>query len=159
CYGENVPVAAAAAAAAAVVASSMVAAVAKSNTDSNIELPVAAAATATAAAVDRMGRYTVVNGVEQLTISKLFDVQIMKRLRHPNVVLFMGAVTRPLNLSIVTEFLPRGSLYRLIHRPNNQLDERRQLRMTLDTVKFCFLFLQCSFINFGYFVYFSLCYH
>ncbi|RYR57304.1 hypothetical protein Ahy_A05g023027 [Arachis hypogaea] len=34
-------------------------------------------------------------------------VQIMKRLRHPNVVLFMGAVTRPLNLSIVTEFLPR----------------------------------------------------
>ncbi|XLR66222.1 hypothetical protein S83_016894 [Arachis hypogaea] len=71
----------------------------------------------------------------------------------------MGAVTRPLNLSIVTEFLPRGSLYRLIHRPNNQLDERRQLRMTLDTVKFCFLFLQCSFINFGYFVYFSLCYH
>lgn len=31
----------------------------------------------------------------------------MKRLRHPNVVLFMGAVTRPPNLSIVTEFLPR----------------------------------------------------
>lgn len=34
-------------------------------------------------------------------------VQIMKKLRHPNVVLFMGAVTRPPNLSIVTEFLPR----------------------------------------------------
>jgi len=50
-YGQNVPVAAAAAAAAAVVASSMVAAVAKSNIDSNIDLPVAAAATATAAAV------------------------------------------------------------------------------------------------------------
>lgn len=31
----------------------------------------------------------------------------MRRLRHPNVVLFMGAVTRPPNLSIVTEFLPR----------------------------------------------------
>jgi hypothetical protein len=31
----------------------------------------------------------------------------MKRLRHPNVVLFMGAVTRAPNLSIVTEFLPR----------------------------------------------------
>ncbi|KZV46510.1 hypothetical protein F511_10615 [Dorcoceras hygrometricum] len=62
------------------------------------------------------------------------EIQIMKRLRHPNVVLFMGAVTRPPNLSIVTEFLPRGSLYRLIHRPNNQLDERRRLRMALDTV-------------------------
>lgn len=31
----------------------------------------------------------------------------MKRVRHPYVVLFMGAVTRPPNLSIVTEFLPR----------------------------------------------------
>ncbi|GAB4845297.1 hypothetical protein Ancab_038706 [Ancistrocladus abbreviatus] len=35
------------------------------------------------------------------------EVRLMKRLRHPNVVLFMGAVTRPPNLSIVTEFLPR----------------------------------------------------
>ncbi|XP_054780376.1 probable serine/threonine-protein kinase SIS8 isoform X2 [Prosopis cineraria] len=63
------------------------------------------------------------------------EVQIMKRLRHPNVVLFMGAVIRPPNLSIVTEFLPRGSLYRLIHRPNNQLDERRRLRMALDAAR------------------------
>ncbi|XP_073281836.1 probable serine/threonine-protein kinase SIS8 isoform X1 [Primulina huaijiensis] len=63
------------------------------------------------------------------------EILIMKRLRHPNVVLFMGAVTRPPNLSIVTEFLPRGSLYRLIHRPNNQLDECRRLRMALDTAR------------------------
>ncbi|XP_059453116.1 probable serine/threonine-protein kinase SIS8 isoform X2 [Corylus avellana] len=63
------------------------------------------------------------------------EVRIMKRLRHPNVVLFMGAVTRAPNLSIVTEFLPRGSLYRLIHRPNNQLDERRRLRMALDAAR------------------------
>ncbi|KAM6592448.1 hypothetical protein CsatA_000151 [Cannabis sativa] len=63
------------------------------------------------------------------------EVRIMKRLRHPNVVLFMGAVTRTPNLSIVTEFLPRGSLYRLLHRPNNQLDERRRLRMALDAAR------------------------
>lgn len=31
----------------------------------------------------------------------------MKRLRHPNIVLFMGAVTEPPNLSIVTEYLSR----------------------------------------------------
>lgn len=31
----------------------------------------------------------------------------MKRLRHPNIVLFMGAVTKPPNLSIVTEYLSR----------------------------------------------------
>ncbi|KAL1356862.1 hypothetical protein HN51_008843 [Arachis hypogaea] len=235
-YGKNVPVAAAAAAAAAVVASSMVAAVAKSNTDSTIDLPVAAAATATAAAVvattaavskqyeqgsrsdgdmdgtgyepkgsgdgenivvgansegDRISDRSIVSNDstksdftlddvaeydipwEEITLGERIglgsygevyrgewrgtevavkrfldqdisgesleefksEVQIMKRLRHPNVVLFMGAVTRPPNLSIVTEFLPRGSLYRLIHRPNNQLDERRRLRMALDTAR------------------------
>ncbi|XP_010540027.1 PREDICTED: serine/threonine-protein kinase EDR1-like isoform X3 [Tarenaya hassleriana] len=63
------------------------------------------------------------------------EVRIMKKLRHPNIVLFMGAVTRPPNLSIVTEFLPRGSLYRLIHRPQNQLDERKRLRMALDAAR------------------------
>ncbi|CAL5423977.1 unnamed protein product [Camellia sinensis] len=34
------------------------------------------------------------------------EVEIMLRLRHPNVVLFMGAVTHPPNLSILTEYLP-----------------------------------------------------
>ncbi|XP_024993761.1 serine/threonine-protein kinase EDR1-like isoform X2 [Cynara cardunculus var. scolymus] len=60
------------------------------------------------------------------------EVEIMLRLRHPNVVLFMGAVTRPPNLSILTEFLPRGSLYKLLHRPKVQLDEKRRMRMALD---------------------------
>nr|XP_043631647.1 probable serine/threonine-protein kinase SIS8 isoform X2 [Erigeron canadensis] len=63
------------------------------------------------------------------------EVRIMKRVRHPNVVLFMGAVTRTPHLSIVTEFLPRGSLYKLLRRPNNQLDYRRRLRMALDTAR------------------------
>lgn len=63
------------------------------------------------------------------------EVKIMLRLRHPNVVLFMGAVTRPPNLSILTEFLPRGSLYRLLHRPNVKLDEKRRLKMALDVIK------------------------
>ena len=31
----------------------------------------------------------------------------MSRLRHPNVVLFLGYVTQPPNLSILTEYLPR----------------------------------------------------
>uniref|UniRef100_A0A1S3XIH8 Serine/threonine-protein kinase CTR1-like n=1 Tax=Nicotiana tabacum TaxID=4097 RepID=A0A1S3XIH8_TOBAC len=59
---------------------------------------------------------------------------IMKRLRHPNIVLFMGAVIQPPNLSIVTEYLSRGSLYRLLHRPGARelLDERRRLCMAYD---------------------------
>ncbi|KAI3978278.1 hypothetical protein MKX01_003441 [Papaver californicum] len=63
------------------------------------------------------------------------EARIMLRLRHPNVVLFMGAVTRPPNLSILTEFLPRGSLCRLLHRPNIQLEEKRRLQMALDVAK------------------------
>ncbi|CAI5970997.1 unnamed protein product [Closterium sp. NIES-64] len=39
------------------------------------------------------------------------EVVIMRRLRHPNIVLFMGAVTKPPHLSILTEFLSRGSLF------------------------------------------------
>ncbi|KAF7830027.1 serine/threonine-protein kinase CTR1-like [Senna tora] len=67
----------------------------------------------------------------------LREVAIMKRVRHPNVVLFMGAVTKRPHLSIVTEYLPRGSLYRLIHRPasGELLDQRRRLRMALDVAK------------------------
>ncbi|XP_023531003.1 serine/threonine-protein kinase EDR1-like isoform X2 [Cucurbita pepo subsp. pepo] len=63
------------------------------------------------------------------------EVLIMRQLRHPNIVLFMGAVTRPPNLSIVTEFLPRGSLYRIIHRPHCQIDEKRRIKMALDVAK------------------------
>ncbi|XP_061946108.1 serine/threonine-protein kinase EDR1-like isoform X4 [Populus nigra] len=63
------------------------------------------------------------------------EVRIMRRLRHPNVVLFMGAVTRPPNLSIITEFLPRGSLYRILHRPQCQIDEKRRIRMALDVAR------------------------
>ncbi|KAI4301881.1 hypothetical protein L6164_035118 [Bauhinia variegata] len=63
------------------------------------------------------------------------EVRIMRRLRHPNVVLFMGAVTRPPNLSIITEFLPGGSLYRILHRPNCQIDEKRRIKMAMDVAR------------------------
>ncbi|XP_023928316.1 serine/threonine-protein kinase CTR1 isoform X3 [Quercus suber] len=67
----------------------------------------------------------------------LREVAIMKRLRHPNIVLFMGAVTQPPNLSIVTEYLSRGSLYRLLHKAGarEMLDERRRLNMAYDVAK------------------------
>ncbi|CAL5021692.1 unnamed protein product [Urochloa decumbens] len=67
----------------------------------------------------------------------LREVAIMRSLRHPNIVLLMGAVTQPPNLSIVTEYLSRGSLYRLLHRHGSRenLDERRRLSMAFDVVK------------------------
>uniref|UniRef100_A0A5B7CA37 non-specific serine/threonine protein kinase n=1 Tax=Davidia involucrata TaxID=16924 RepID=A0A5B7CA37_DAVIN len=64
----------------------------------------------------------------------LREVAIMKRLRHPNIVLFMGAVTQPPNLSIVTEYLSRGSLYKLLQMPDAEviLDYRCRLNMAYD---------------------------
>ncbi|KAG7941258.1 hypothetical protein I3843_16G030600 [Carya illinoinensis] len=55
------------------------------------------------------------------------EVEIMLRLRHPNVVLFMGAVTRPPHFSILTEFLPR-----LLHGPVPPINEKRRMWMALD---------------------------
>ncbi|GAB2277557.1 Serine/threonine-protein kinase edr1 [Dionaea muscipula] len=63
------------------------------------------------------------------------EVRIMRRLRHPNVVLFVGAVTRPPNLSIVSEYLPRGSLYHIIHHPKCLIDEKRRIKMALDVAR------------------------
>uniref|UniRef100_A0A6N2LPW4 non-specific serine/threonine protein kinase n=1 Tax=Salix viminalis TaxID=40686 RepID=A0A6N2LPW4_SALVM len=67
----------------------------------------------------------------------LSEVAIMKRLRHPNIVLFMGAVNQPPNLSIVMEYLSRGSLNKLLHMPDAALilDERRRLNMAYDAAK------------------------
>ncbi|KAH7547784.1 hypothetical protein JRO89_XS14G0015800 [Xanthoceras sorbifolium] len=64
------------------------------------------------------------------------EVAIMKHLRHPNIVLLMGAVTQPPYLSIVTEYVSRGSLYKLLHVPDSRmvLDERRRLKMAYDVV-------------------------
>lgn len=44
------------------------------------------------------------------------EVEIMAKLRHPNVLLFMGAATQPGNLMIVTELMPKGSLRDLLHQ-------------------------------------------
>ncbi|KAF8067119.1 SIS8 [Scenedesmus sp. PABB004] len=63
------------------------------------------------------------------------EVDIMARLRHPNVVLFMGAVMQAHQLAIVSQFIPRGSLFRLLHRSKADLDPRRRLQMALDVAR------------------------
>ncbi|CAK9141839.1 unnamed protein product [Ilex paraguariensis] len=63
------------------------------------------------------------------------EINIMRRLRHPNVLLFMGPVYSEEKLAIVTEFLPRGSLFKTLHKNNQSLDIRRRLRMALDVAR------------------------
>ncbi|XP_074281537.1 uncharacterized protein LOC141606348 [Silene latifolia] len=72
---------------------------------------------------------------QEVTSSFRQEVSLMKRLRHPNILLFMGAVTSPQRLCIVTEFLPRGSLFRLLQRSKSKLDWRRRIHMALDIAR------------------------
>ncbi len=43
------------------------------------------------------------------------EVRIMTTLRHPNVVLFMGACTKPPTLCIVMEYMALGNLHDVLH--------------------------------------------
>ncbi|XP_012574462.1 uncharacterized protein [Cicer arietinum] len=63
------------------------------------------------------------------------EIDIMKRLRHPHVLLFMGAIYSQEKLAIVTELLPRGSLFKTLHKNNKKLDIRRRLKMALDVAR------------------------
>lgn len=63
------------------------------------------------------------------------EVSIMKKLRHPNILLYMGAVASNNRLCIVTEFLARGSLLRILHRSTVRLDWKRRAHMAMDIAR------------------------
>lgn len=46
----------------------------------------------------------------------MVEMKLMSKLRHPNVVSFLGASIKAPKLAIILEFMPGGSLYRAIHR-------------------------------------------
>ncbi|KAJ4981376.1 hypothetical protein NE237_032213 [Protea cynaroides] len=62
------------------------------------------------------------------------EISILCRLRHPNVILFLGACIKPPHLSMVTEYMEFGSLYYLIHMSGQKkkLSWRRRLKMLRD---------------------------
>ncbi|CAF2122303.1 hypothetical protein HID58_009594 [Brassica napus] len=62
------------------------------------------------------------------------EISILSRVRHPNVVLFLGACTKPPRLSMITEYMELGSLYYLIHMSGQKkkLSWHRRLRMLRD---------------------------
>lgn len=62
------------------------------------------------------------------------EISILSRLRHPNVILFLGACTKPPRLSMITEYMEMGSLYYLIHLSGqkNKPSWRRRLKMLRD---------------------------
>lgn len=57
----------------------------------------------------------------------LSEVQLLASLRHPNILLFMGYSLHPY-LAIITEFMHRGSLFKLLHKGGNRPLEPRLAR-------------------------------
>ncbi|KAF5824139.1 putative protein kinase TKL-CTR1-DRK-2 family [Helianthus annuus] len=70
-----------------------------------------------------------------LILSFRQEVSVMKRLRHPNILLFMGAVISPHHVCIVTEFLCRGSLFQLLHRRRVRFNMKHHVHMSLDIAR------------------------
>lgn len=79
--------------------------------------------------------------VKQLTMQKMEEkvraefrkeVAVMSSLRHPNVVILMGASTRPGQLLIITELMPRGSVYDLLRNPQESLSFKRRMLFAKD---------------------------
>eukprot|EP01006_Ploeotia_vitrea_P040268 TRINITY_DN66418_c10_g1_i1.p1 TRINITY_DN66418_c10_g1~~TRINITY_DN66418_c10_g1_i1.p1 ORF type:complete len:1178 (+),score=714.93 TRINITY_DN66418_c10_g1_i1:110-3643(+) len=63
------------------------------------------------------------------------EASLMCQLEHPNVVMFIGAVTEPSNLCIITEYCARGSLADLLLEESVQMDFQRKLQFALDAAR------------------------
>ena len=64
------------------------------------------------------------------------EVQLLIKLRHPHVVLFMGACITPAELCIVMEFAARGSLWAVLHgKQRGECTPRRRLQWAAETAK------------------------
>lgn len=63
------------------------------------------------------------------------EVFIMRKIRHKNVVQFLGACTKPPKLCILTEFMSRGSVYNYMHKQKGAFKLPALLRVALDVSK------------------------
>lgn len=63
------------------------------------------------------------------------EVAVLSALRHPNIILFMGACTISPHLCIVTELAPKGSLWGVLHGHSRKLDWKTVLKMIVDTAR------------------------
>lgn len=73
---------------------------------------------------------------EASTIDRFIrEVTLLARLRHPNVILFMGYCTAP-ELCIISEYMSRGSLYGILRRAEgNGLDVKLQRAVAISVAR------------------------
>ena len=68
------------------------------------------------------------------------EVQMLSLLRHPKIVMLMGMSSKPPNLAIVFEYMPKGWLFDLLHTSSVEIPIEQRLRWSLDIAQlFSFL--------------------
>jgi len=60
------------------------------------------------------------------------EVAVMSKLRHPNIVSFLGACFEPGEYMMVTELMARGSLWDLLHDEKVNLSFKKRMKMAKD---------------------------
>ncbi|XP_044509538.1 serine/threonine-protein kinase STY46-like isoform X2 [Mangifera indica] len=63
------------------------------------------------------------------------EVFIMRKVRHKNVVQFIGACTKPPSLCIVTEFMSGGSVYDYLHKQKGTFKLPSLIKVAIDVSK------------------------
>ncbi|GFQ03187.1 serine/threonine-protein kinase ht1 [Phtheirospermum japonicum] len=62
------------------------------------------------------------------------ELSLLQKIRHPNVVQFLGAVTQSSPMMIVTEYLPKGDLHEYLKR-KGALKPTKALRFAMDIAR------------------------
>ncbi|KAL6060397.1 Serine/threonine-protein kinase edr1 [Balamuthia mandrillaris] len=72
-------------------------------------------------------------GIDQETVEDFKrEVAIMNKLRHPNLLLFMGACFEEESMMLVTEMMPRGSVEDLIYKKKFPLTFSQRIKIAKD---------------------------
>eukprot|EP00184_Porphyridium_aerugineum_P008638 CAMPEP_0184692766 /NCGR_PEP_ID=MMETSP0313-20130426/1098_1 /TAXON_ID=2792 /ORGANISM="Porphyridium aerugineum, Strain SAG 1380-2" /LENGTH=1297 /DNA_ID=CAMNT_0027150615 /DNA_START=49 /DNA_END=3942 /DNA_ORIENTATION=- len=75
------------------------------------------------------------------------EVAVLAALRHPNILCFYGACTRPPNLAIVTEFCERGTLFDLLHKESMPLSWSHVKKFCVETCRGVLYLHECGLLH------------
>ncbi|WOL01023.1 serine/threonine-protein kinase STY46-like [Canna indica] len=74
------------------------------------------------------------SGDERVIREFRHEVDLLAKLRHPNIVQFLGAVTEKTPLMIITEYMEGGDLYQFLRKKGN-LSPSRAIKFAIDIAR------------------------